>query len=101
SRTLADILGAERATALADRGLATPRDLRALVYARANQAGGFVAPEQRADFLDHLVAALTPAELEQILWLDAADQAVLVRHGPIPTVADIRACYNVQVLETL
>jgi len=101
SRTLADILGDAHATVLADRGLATPRDLRALVYARANQAGGFVAPEQRGAFLGHVVADLTPAELEQILWLDAADQAVLVRHGPVPTVADIRACYNVQVLETL
>src|SRR5262249_3969574 len=42
-----------------------------------------------------------PTELEQALWLDAPDQAVLVRHGPVPTAADMRACYNVQVLETL
>jgi predicted nuclease of restriction endonuclease-like RecB superfamily len=101
ARLLADVLGAEQAAALAARGLATPRDLRALVYARANQAGGFVAPEKRGDFLGNLVADLTPAELEGILWLDAADQAVLVRNGPLPSAADIRACYNLQVLETL
>ena len=100
-RPLADILGTERAAALTARGLGTPRDLRALAYRRANQAGGFVSPAHRADFLVHLVDDLEPTELEQVLWLDAADQAVLVRAGSIPTAADIRACYNVQVLETL
>jgi hypothetical protein len=100
-RPLAEVLGTERAAALTARGLGTPRDLRALVYRRANQAGGFVNPAQRSDFLGHLVDGLEPSELERVLWLDAPDQAVLVRHGPVPTAADVRACYNVQVLETL
>jgi hypothetical protein len=100
-RPLADVLGTERATALAARGLGTPRDLRALAYARANQEGGFVGPERRADFLTDLVEDIDAKELERVLWLDAADQAVLVRESPIPTASDIRACYNVQVLETL
>jgi hypothetical protein len=101
SRPLAEVLGTERAAALTARGQGTPRDLRALAYRRANQAGGFVSPAQRVDFLRHLSADLEPAELEQVLWLDAPEQAVLVRQGPVPTPADIRACYNVQVLETL
>jgi hypothetical protein len=100
-RPLADVLGPERAATLTARGLGTPRDLRALAYGRANQAGGFVSPAQRSDFLERLVGDLEPTELEQVLWLDAPDQAVLVRHGPVPTAADMRACYNVQVLETL
>jgi hypothetical protein len=86
-RPLADILGTERAAALTARGLGTSRDLRALAYRRANQAGGFVSPAHRADFLVHLVDDLEPTELEQVLWLDAADQAVLVREGSIPTAA--------------
>src|SRR5919108_4921592 len=100
-RPLADVLGAERAAALAGRGLTMPADLRALAYARANRDGGFVAPERRTGFLADLIDGLQPAELERALWLDAPDQAVLVRDGPVPTAADVRSCYNVQVLETL
>src|SRR5215831_17826949 len=100
-RPLAEVVGTERAVALTARGQGTPRDLRALAYRRANEAGGFVSPAQRSDFLRYLVDDLEPTELEQVLWLDAPDQAVLVRHGPVPTAADMRACYNVQVLETL
>jgi len=94
------VLGPERAAALAERGLTTPADLRALAYARANRDGGFVAPERRAGCLADLIDGLDPAELERALWLDAPDQAVLVRDGPPPTAADVRSCYNVQVLET-
>ena len=102
-RPLTDVLGTARATALAARGLATPRDLRTLAYERANQDGGFVAPEQRTDFLADLLEEedLGANDLERALWLDAPDQAVLVRGGPVPTVADLRTCYNVQVLETV
>lgn len=100
-RPLADVLGTARATALAARGLATPRDLRTRAYERANQDGGFVAPERRTDFLADLLEGLGANDLERALWLDAPDQAVLVRDGPMPTAADIRTCYNVQVLETV
>jgi hypothetical protein len=101
ARPLADVLGAERAAALAERGLTTPAHLRALAYARANRDGGFVAPERRTGFLADLIDGLDPAELERALWLNAPDQAALVRDGPPPTAADVRSCYNVQVLETL
>lgn len=100
-RPLADVLGTERATALAAHGLATPRDLRTLAYERANQDGGFVAPEWHTDFLADLLEGLSADDLERALWLDAPDQAVLVRDCPMPTAADIRTCYNVQVLATL
>jgi hypothetical protein len=101
TRPLEDLLGAGRAAALAARGLTAPAQLRALAYARANQDGGFVAPEQRTAFLTDLIDGLHPTEIERALWLDAPDQALLVRDGPLPTAADVRSCYNIQVLETL
>jgi Protein of unknown function (DUF790) len=101
TRPLSDVLGREHAATLAERGLTTPAHLRALAYACANRNGGFVAPQQRAAFLGDLIDGLHPPEIERALWLDAPDQAVLVRDGPLPTAADIRSCYNVQVLETL
>lgn len=101
TRPLADVLGAECAAALAARGLTTPAHLRALAYARANQNGGFVAPERRTAFLVDLIDGLHPTEIERALWLDAPDRAPLVRDGPLPTAADVRSRYNIQVLETL
>lgn len=101
TRTFADVVGDERAAALAARGLATPRDLRALAYARAHEAGGFVDPTCRAAFLDQLVPELNLAETEQLLWLDAPDQAMLVRVGPTPTAAEVLALFNLRTLETL
>lgn len=101
TRTFADIVGDERAAALAARGLRTPRDLRALAYEAANRNGGFVGPAERARFLDRLVPELDLAEVEQLLWLDAPDQAVLVRVGPTPTAAEVLALFNLRTLETL
>lgn len=101
TRSFADIVGDERAAALAARGLATPRDLRALAYARANEAGGFVGPADRARFLDSLAPELDLVEAEQLLWLDAPDQAVLVRVGPVPTADEVLALFNLRTLETL
>ena len=101
ARTFADVLGDERTGALAGRGLATPRDLRALAYQTANQAGGFVHPAERARFLADLVPGLDLAEVEQLLWLDAEDQAILTRVGPVPTAAEVLALYNLRVLETV
>ncbi|HEX5504917.1 MAG TPA: hypothetical protein VFW96_20025 [Thermomicrobiales bacterium] len=101
TRTFADVLGDERAAALAGRGLAAPRELRALAYERANRAGGFVAPGARAGFMADLVDGLDLVEAEQLLWLDAADQAVLTRVGPVPDAADVATLYNLRALETV
>ena len=101
TRTFADVIGEERAGTLAARGLTVPRELRALAYEEANRRGGFVAPADRARFLDSLVPELDLVEAEQLLWLDAPDQAILTRVGPLPTAAEILALYNFQTLETL
>ena len=102
ARRFADLLGDERAAALAARGLVGPRDLRALAYAEANRTGGgFVAPDDRARFLADLVPGLDLAEVDTLLWLDAPDQAILTRVGPVPTAAEIVALYNVRMIETV
>lgn len=101
TRSFADLIGEERAATLAARGLATPRDLRAFAYDRANEAGGFVAPTERAAFLAALVPELDLVEAEQLLWLDAPDQAILLRVGPVPTVEEVLALYHLRLLESL
>lgn len=100
-RAFDEVIGAARAATLRDRGLATPQELRALAYARANGQGGFVAPTERAAFLASLVPELAPADLEQLLWLDAGDRAILTRVGPVPEARDVLAHYNLQAFETL
>src|SRR4051812_27522171 len=101
TRRFSDILGEERAAALSARGLATPRDLRAYAYEKANEAGGFVAPHDRARFLSELVPELDLVEAEQALWLDAPDQAILLRVGPVPTVEETLALYHLRLVESL
>ncbi len=101
TRTFADLFGVERAAALAADGLMLPRDIRALAYARANEASGFVAPTDRARFLDGLVPGLDLAEAEQAIWLDAPDQAILTRVGPVPTPEEVLATYHLTLLDSL
>lgn len=101
TRTFADLFGPERAAALAARGLELPRDLRALAYERANAGSGFVAPTNRAQFLETLVPDLALVEAEQALWLDAPDQAILTRVGPVPTPEEVLASYHLHLLDSL
>lgn len=101
TRTFADLFGTERAAALAARGFDLPRDLRAWAYTRANDSSGFVAPASRAPFLAELIPELDLAEVEQALWLDAPDQAILTRVGPVPTPEEILAAYHLHLLDSL
>lgn len=101
TRTFADLIGEERATLLAARGIVTARDLRTFAYERANEVGGFVVPTERAAFLAGLLPELDLAEAEQLLWLDAPDQAILLRVGPVPTVEEVLALYHLRLIESL
>jgi predicted nuclease of restriction endonuclease-like RecB superfamily len=101
TRTFADLFGPERAAALAERGIELPRDLRAWAYARANETSGFVAPTDRAHFLADLIPELDLVEAEQALWLDAPDQAILTRVGPVPTTEEVLASYHLHLLDSL
>jgi predicted nuclease of restriction endonuclease-like RecB superfamily len=101
TRRFADLVGEERAALLAARGLQTPRDLRAFTFTKANEGGGFVGPTDRARFLNDLVPELDLVEAEQALWLDAPDQAILIRVGPVPTVEEVLALYHLRLIESL
>ncbi|MFN8516587.1 MAG: hypothetical protein U0841_29215 [Chloroflexia bacterium] len=39
-------------------------------------------------------------EAEQALWLDAPDQAILTRVGPVPTPEEILAAYHLHLLDS-
>ncbi|HEY1012693.1 MAG TPA: DUF790 family protein, partial [Herpetosiphonaceae bacterium] len=98
-----EVLPAEDWAALRERGLCAPADLRALLYAYANQRhDGFVLPHERPAALAALCADLPigPRQFEELLVLDDEGEALLVRGGPPPEAADIVALYNFHSLET-
>jgi Protein of unknown function (DUF790) len=103
-RAFAEILPAEVVAALAERGIATPSDLRLHLYRRANGAlAGFVGGPERAPFLRAVGGdlGLAPEQIETLLTLDAPANAILVRTGPIPTPDDVIARYNYETAAAL
>ncbi|HEU4322968.1 MAG TPA: DUF790 family protein [Roseiflexaceae bacterium] len=119
-QTFADAFGEPTARALWRAGLASPADLRARLYGLANgRYGGVILPHERAAALEFLCARLsadptalpteqapegapllTPDQFERALTLDAEDQRILVKVGPMPTPEEIVARYNYHSLET-
>lgn len=117
-----ETIGPEAADALARAGVSRPAELRARLYALANQRyGGFIGPAERpaalAALADELARAaderraweqgsppaparLAPAQLERALTLDADDEQVLLRLGPPPAPAQVVDQYNFHSLET-
>lgn len=98
-----DTFGAETTDALRHAKVAKPADLRAKLYGIANgRYGGCVLPHERTDALTVLCDNLpiSPKQYEQGLTLDAEDQYVLVKQGPMPEPHDIIARYNYHSLET-
>jgi predicted nuclease of restriction endonuclease-like RecB superfamily len=128
AQTFAEALGEDAARVLRRAGLTTPAALRARLYGLANgRYGGFILPHERAEALQFLceqinqtaddgrqtmddrtnndrlpstVYRLTPAQFELALTLDAEDQHVLVKLGPMPEPHEIVARYNYHSLET-
>src|SRR5579859_3627962 len=103
NRTFAEAFGAECADALRRTGLSDAADLRARLYGLANgRYGGVILPDERAEALALLCAELpiSPAQFEQALTLDAEDQRILVKHGPMPDAREIVARYNYHSIET-
>ena len=93
-----EVVGEEAALALAAWDLLTPMDVRAHAYRAANaRYGGFVADGERAAFLAEVAGplGLEPAQLEELLHLDAERNALLIRVGPRPRAEDVLARYNV------
>jgi predicted nuclease of restriction endonuclease-like RecB superfamily len=103
-RTLADVLSPERQSALALRRVVSPADLRLALYDYVNERfHGFLPPEQRSTALAEFAAGLglDPNQLEELLYLDAEEQALLVRAGPPPTAEEVQRRYNRWAVETL
>jgi hypothetical protein len=103
-RAFAEVLPAAVASALAERGIVTPSDLRLHLYRRANGAfAGFVGGPERAPFLRAVGGdlGLAPEQIETLLTLDAPANAILARTGPIPTPDDVIARYNYETSAAL
>lgn len=128
SPDLADVLGAGAAAALRRAGVGRPAELRARLYSVANASfGGFVPPARRREALLALIdslqadalgaaewtaalpaaspppevaTALAPETVERALTLDADEERVLVRQGPVPSPDEVVARYNYHSLET-
>src|SRR5439155_11802233 len=85
-------------------GATTPRMLRALLYERLNREGpGYLPGTEREDTVAALERelALRRGELEQLLYLDADEHAILSRVGAPPRPEDVVAQHNAAVLVTL
>ena len=99
----AEVVGDAAARRLADAALGTPRTLRARTYAYVNEAHcGFLREVLRAACYTHLgePLGLSAHDWNTLLHLDAEENQVLTRIGPVPTPADLAALYNFHSLDT-
>jgi hypothetical protein len=104
AQTFAEVLPPEQVTALAERGMLVPSDLRLWLYARANTVlPGFVGGPERPPFLRQAAVelGLSPEQIERLVTLDAPANAILVRTGPTPTADDIIARFNYETASAL
>jgi hypothetical protein len=88
-------------------GAASPKGLRANLYSRLNgedgAGDGFLRRADQAETYGAMERSfsLRGGQLEHLLYLDAAEHAVLTRTGPAPAPEDVVAHYNFGILETL
>jgi len=105
TQEFAEVLEPHNVAHLASLGLRTPRDLRLHLYDYVNEHGdGFLAMEPgREDNLRPIARRLrlTPGKLDQLAALDAEENAVLVRVGPIPAPEKVVALYNYHVVDAI
>src|SRR5579884_95166 len=96
---------AREVAALAERGIASPSDLRLALYDRVNAAaGGYLPAAGRERELDAFAADLGVERrtLDDLLRLDADERARLTRSSAEPpTVRELATRYNQQVFEAL
>ena len=99
----AEVVGDAAARRLLEAGLGSPMRLRAHTYAHVNQAHhGFLAEAGRAGCYAELGTplGLSAHEWDTLLHLDAEENQVLTRTGPVPTADDLAALYNFHSLDT-
>lgn len=103
TQELADVLEVKDLARLAARGIHTPSDLRLFLYDALNARGHGFLPAERDEHVRPLARRLrlTPAKLDQLVALDAEENAVLVRVGPVPEPEHVVALYNYHVVDAI
>lgn len=103
TQSLADVLDAKDVARLATRGIHTASDLRLFLYDALNAHGdGFLGAEREEQLqpLAHRLH-LAPAKLDQLVALDADENAVLVRVGTAPDPDQVLRLYNYSVVDAI
>src|SRR6266581_423441 len=103
AQELADVLEVKDLARLAARSIRTPCDLRLFLYDTLNSRGDGFLPAEREEHLRPLARrlGLAPAKLDQLVALDAEENAVLVRVGPVPEPEDVVALYNYHAVSAM
>ncbi len=103
NHTFAEVLEAQNVARLLSRGIATSSDLRLHLFDAVNASGSGFLAGARGEALQPLARRLrlTPAKLDQLVALDADENAVLVRVREVPTPAQIVAQYSFAVIDAI
>lgn len=103
TQEFAEVLTASELARLLRRRLATSCDLRLYLFDRLNRASAGFLDAPRPEHLAALASTLglEAAKLDQLVALDADENAVLIRHGAPPQPRQVVALYNYQVTDAL
>ena len=100
---LADVLEPRAVSYLAEHEIRTPSDLRLYLFDAVNREGdGYLQPERLAH-LEPIARRLRlgTGKLDQLIALDAEENAVLVRLGDTPPATQVLRMYNFSVVDVL
>ena len=103
SQDFSDVLDEQAVARLAGRGISTPCDLRLHLFDAINARGGGFLASPREENLWPLARRLqlTPAKIDQLVALDAAENAILVRVGSVTEPEQVVALYNYHAIEAV
>ena len=90
--------------ALGERGIASPTQLRLALYDAVSTRGGYLAEDEREQAMTEIAAGLgvSLSTLERLLYLDAEENAKLVRISEqTPASGELRSRYNQRAFEAL
>jgi hypothetical protein len=99
-RALAEVLSSEDVARLAAQGIASASALRLWLFRRVNRVlAGFAGRDERAAFMAEAERelGLEAGKLDELITLDAPEQAILVRVGARPSADDVIVRYNYAV----